>query len=68
MADTDPGKIRQSIEVETDADQAYFWTDKWQAGEREATHEHEAGQGGMCLTGDELLRSLDPERAERDVI
>lgn len=37
-------------------DQAYFWTDEWQAGEREAAEQIEAGEGRVFRLND-LSRS-----------
>ena len=42
-----------------DATQAWFWTPAWQAGEREAADEHEAGAGQVFESGDDFLASLD---------
>jgi hypothetical protein len=48
--------------------QAYFWTEEWQVGEREATRQAEAGEGEFFENERSLLRALDPERAKRDGI
>ncbi len=40
------------------ADQAWFWSDGWQAGEREATEELTAGEGKVFEDGDAFLESL----------
>ena len=42
-----------------DATQAWFWKPAWQAGEREAADEHEAGEGRVFESGDAFLASLD---------
>ncbi len=66
MTDTAPRIIRHNVAVETDEDQAYFWTEEWQAGEREASQEIADGAGETFASGEEFLHALDPERAERD--
>lgn len=40
------------------ADQAWFWTQEWQAGEREATRQAAAGEGTVFPDGDAFLDSL----------
>jgi hypothetical protein len=40
------------------AEQAWFWTDAWQAGEREAGEQLAAGEGAMFDDGDAFLDSL----------
>jgi AbrB family looped-hinge helix DNA binding protein len=42
-----------------DATQAWFWTAAWQAGEREASEELEAGKGEIYESSDDFLASLD---------
>jgi len=42
-----------------DASQAWFWTDAWQAGEREASSDIDAGRVTRYQSDDELLRSLE---------
>jgi len=42
-----------------EASQAWFWTDAWQAGEREASADIDAGLVTRYESGDELLRSLE---------
>jgi hypothetical protein len=66
MAGTKPPTEHRTREVETDIDQQYFWSDDWQAGEREASEQLEAGEGTVYLTDKDFLRDLDPERAKRD--
>jgi AbrB family looped-hinge helix DNA binding protein len=41
------------------ASQAWFWTDAWQAGEREASADIDAGRVTRYQSDDELLRSLE---------
>ena len=40
------------------AEQSWFWTDAWQAGEREASEQVAAGQGTVFDNGDAFLDSL----------
>ena len=42
-----------------DASQAWFWNPEWQAGEREASAEHEAGRGRRFETSEDFLKSLE---------
>jgi AbrB family looped-hinge helix DNA binding protein len=42
-----------------DATQAWFWTPAWQAGEREAADDLEAGRSTVFDSSDEFLASLD---------
>lgn len=42
-----------------EASQAWFWTDAWQAGEREARADIAAGSVTRYESDDELLRSLE---------
>jgi bifunctional DNA-binding transcriptional regulator/antitoxin component of YhaV-PrlF toxin-antitoxin module len=42
------------------ADQAWFWTPEWQAGEREAQADLEAGRVETYDSADEFLRALEP--------
>ena len=41
-----------------DADQAWFWTPEWQAGEREADAEIAAGKGRVFYSTEEFLAYL----------
>ena len=42
-----------------DADQAWFWTDAWQRGEREANADIAQGRVRRSHNGDEFIESLD---------
>jgi len=42
-----------------DKSQAYFWTKKWQAGEKEANKDIEAGRVKVFDTADELIKELE---------
>jgi hypothetical protein len=52
--------VRALIEsdLEDDADQAYFWTKEWQAGEREADEDIAAGRVETFNTMDDLIADL----------
>ena len=41
------------------ADQAWFWTPEWQAGEHRVDEEMAAGRGKISLSTEEFLESLD---------
>jgi len=56
------------VRAKTDPDQAPFWTEVWQVGERKAFEQAEAGEGDVFDDGTSFLRALDPERAKRDGI
>ena len=43
----------------TDADQTWFWTTSWRAGEREATAEIAAGGGERFANGEDFLAALE---------
>ena len=44
-----------------DKSQAYFWTKRWQKGEREADEDIEAGRVRTFDSVDELIKDLDQE-------
>ena len=44
-----------------DKSQAYFWTRKWQEGEREADEDIKAGRVKTFDTADELIKDLDED-------
>jgi AbrB family looped-hinge helix DNA binding protein len=41
-----------------DADQAWFWTEEWQRGEREASDDIATGRTRRSATADEFIESL----------
>lgn len=41
-----------------DADQAWFWSEEWQRGEREASEDIASGRTRVSASGDEFLESL----------
>ena len=43
------------------ASQAWFWTESWQEGEREASRERDADEGEVYRSDDEFLDSLRPD-------
>jgi AbrB family looped-hinge helix DNA binding protein len=47
-----------------DKDQTWFWTEAWQAAEREAEDDLRAGQVKEFDTLDELIADLDADEAE----
>jgi AbrB family looped-hinge helix DNA binding protein len=48
------------------ADQAWFWTPEWQAGEREADADYAAGQTLVFDSGAEFIADLEAASAEPD--
>jgi hypothetical protein len=40
------------------AEQAWFWTEEWQSGEREASTQVSAGEGTVFDNGESFLESL----------
>lgn len=54
---TDDGVLMRGLKSIL-ADQAWFWTDEWQAGEREANQQAAAGEGVVFADGDAFLDSL----------
>jgi hypothetical protein len=49
----------QPTDEERDPDQAWFWTEEWQAGEREAEEDIRAGRVKGFDTMEELLADLN---------
>lgn len=47
------------VPPQTPADQMWFWSKEWQAGERQADHEIATGQIDIFATVDDLLADLD---------
>lgn len=54
-------RIRWWINRRRFPDQAWFWTPRWQAGEREASNDIAYGRVRTFSTGEELLAWLDRE-------
>jgi hypothetical protein len=48
------------VRAKTDPDQAYFWTEEWQVGEREASKQAEAGEGDVLMTERRFSERLTP--------
>ena len=44
-----------------DKNQAYFWTKRWQEGEREAAEDIEAGRVKTFASVEELIKDLDKD-------
>jgi hypothetical protein len=51
---------------EVNPDQAWFWTEQWQAGEREVDANIAAGRGTFYGDTDEFVAALDAARADLD--
>jgi len=52
------GRLVLIPKVAVDASQAWFWTDQWQAGEREASRQRDAGEGTTYDTAADFLADL----------
>jgi AbrB family looped-hinge helix DNA binding protein len=55
------GSLRLLPKIAIDRDQAYFWTERWQQGEREAEEDIRAGRVQDFQTIEDLLADLDDE-------
>jgi AbrB family looped-hinge helix DNA binding protein len=53
------GEIIMRPKKLVDAEQAWFWSDGWQAGEREASEDIAAGRTTRSANAGELLKSLN---------
>lgn len=54
------GVIMHGLKV-IPADQAWFWTEEWQEGEREADEQATAGQGRYFGSAEEMFAALDAD-------
>jgi bifunctional DNA-binding transcriptional regulator/antitoxin component of YhaV-PrlF toxin-antitoxin module len=52
------GRITLTPIVTVDRDQAYFWTPRWQAGEREAQEDLDTGRAVTSRSMDDFLAEL----------
>lgn len=59
LIERDDGRIELLPVVAVLADQAWFWTDRWQAMEREADADIAAGRATVVEGADELMAHLD---------
>jgi bifunctional DNA-binding transcriptional regulator/antitoxin component of YhaV-PrlF toxin-antitoxin module len=59
LVELDDGRIELIPVVAVPADQAWFWTDRWQAMEREADADIAAGRVTVVVGADELIANLD---------
>lgn len=55
----DDGSIRLTPQVTIDRSQAYFWTRRWQEGERQAEEDIQAGRVKEFANIDEAIKYLD---------
>jgi antitoxin PrlF len=53
------GEIVMRPKKLVDADQAWFWTDAWQAGEREASEDIAAGRTTRSASANDFVKDLD---------
>ena len=59
LIEHEDGRIELLPVVAVPADQAWFWTDRWQAMEREADADIAAGRNTIVEGADELIAHLD---------
>jgi len=55
------GSLRLVPKIAIDRSQAYFWTERWQRGERDAEADLRSGRFKQFNNIDELLRDLESE-------
>ena len=65
LIEREDGRVELVAVVAIPADQAWFWTDRWQAMEREADADVAAGRVTAVAGVGELLSILDAEPPER---
>jgi AbrB family looped-hinge helix DNA binding protein len=58
------GSVRLTPKVAVDRSQAYFWTHRWQEGERQAEEDLQAGRYQDFASMNDLLKSLQDEMDE----
>ena len=58
----DDGSILLTPQVPIPAAQAYFWTKRWQEGEKKASADIRAGKVSRPLSADALFSDLDRKR------
>jgi AbrB family looped-hinge helix DNA binding protein len=56
---TPDGRVLMSGLKMIPAEQAWFWTERWQAGEREASAQIARGSGRVFNTSEDFVKSLD---------
>jgi bifunctional DNA-binding transcriptional regulator/antitoxin component of YhaV-PrlF toxin-antitoxin module len=59
LIEHEDGRVELLPVVAVPADQAWFWTDRWQAMEREADADIAAGRNTIVEGADELIAHLD---------
>jgi hypothetical protein len=59
LVERDDGVLEIHPYVPVPADQAWFWTESWQAGEREATEDLKHGRSRRFEDSESLLASFD---------
>lgn len=63
VTEREDGVIELRAKVPVDADQAWFWTERWQTMEREVDEHVERGQLTVSDDAEELVDDLDRLRA-----
>lgn len=64
VVERDDGVIELHPQVPVPADQAWFWTDRWQAREHEADSQVAAGEVTTHESADDFLKHLDTVEEE----
>lgn len=55
------GRVRLEGTTSIPADQRWFWTEEWQAGEREASEQIARGRGVVYQSDEEFLASFEQD-------
>jgi hypothetical protein len=58
-------KLAYLVMANANPDQAWFWTEDWQAGEREADDQIAAGHTTFHTSTDDFLAAMDARRPDR---
>lgn len=67
VVERDDGVIELHPLLPHRAEQAWFWTERWQAMEQEAEDDIAAGRTETFETADELLADLEREASDRSL-
>jgi hypothetical protein len=54
-----------TVQIEVDPEQAWFWSQEWQEGERAASAQLAAGEGIFHASDDDFVESLRARRKKR---
>ena len=62
IVERDDGVIELHPQVAVPADQAWFWTERWQAMEREVEEQYARGEGKVFDSAEEFIAYIDSIR------